>query len=409
MKKIHDIFDIALKQRLQQEKILVLLFKKKMKNIGIELTQKQLNFAEAQFEKITRDEKENFTFSIDFSEEQIKEAGYDKEADLLPFVENFFSELPQQLAKFQLDLDEGIYQAMNETVEKIGRSSYIDFKKAAKVILKNEENIRIGFIKKNEKKWKKSFHAFELMITASFDVGAQLNEAFNKREEKSEAATFDALRRLHARACQITKEVLVLLKNGFADGAHARWRTLHEISVVSALIKEFGHNLAEPYLLHINIEEYKTALLDNKFSQENGLELLSADELNNLKEKYDNLIERYGDSYKHEYGWAAKILKINKPNFTDLEKAADFNQYRVDYKIASSNIHANPKGALYRLGLENQEGVLLAGPSDFGLSWAGKESARSLSQITLNLLLHEEDLDNLILAKSISMFANDAI
>jgi hypothetical protein len=32
---------------------------------------------------------------------------------------------------------------------------------------------------------------------------------------------------------QIFNEILVLLKSGYADGANSRWRSLHELAVIS--------------------------------------------------------------------------------------------------------------------------------------------------------------------------------
>jgi len=46
---------------------------------------------------------------------------------------------------------------------------------------------------------------------------------------------------------------------GPADGAMARWRTLHEINVVITLIAEHGDELAERYLAH-DIDESARAL-----------------------------------------------------------------------------------------------------------------------------------------------------
>ena len=47
------------------------------------------------------------------------------------------------------------------------------------------------------------------------------------------------------RACQVTDEIICLLENGFADGAMARWRTLHEIAVVAVVISQHGENLCD--------------------------------------------------------------------------------------------------------------------------------------------------------------------
>jgi len=65
--------------------------------------------------------------------------------------------------------------------------------------------------------------------------------------------------RLHIRACQVTNEIIILLENGYADGAMARWRTLHEIATVAAVIAKFGDELAERYV-HYQIVESTKAL-----------------------------------------------------------------------------------------------------------------------------------------------------
>ena len=70
----------------------------------------------------------------------------------------------------------------------------------------------------------------------SRESGDLFNESFGKNNDQ----VFFVLWRLHARSCQITMEILALLKSGFADGAHARWRTLHEIAVTALFIKQQG-------------------------------------------------------------------------------------------------------------------------------------------------------------------------
>lgn len=66
----------------------------------------------------------------------------------------------------------------------------------------------------------------------------------------------DVVLRLHVRACQVTSEIIVLLENGYADGAMARWRTLHEITIVAAVITKFGEELAERYVYYQIVESF---------------------------------------------------------------------------------------------------------------------------------------------------------
>ena len=43
----------------------------------------------------------------------------------------------------------------------------------------------------------------------------------------------------------MSRAILALLRSGFADDAHARWRSLHELAVVSGFISEYGEDVAE--------------------------------------------------------------------------------------------------------------------------------------------------------------------
>ena len=91
-------------------------------------------------------------------------------------------------------------------------------------------------------------------------IWENINNALRPDGGGERPQTFDLLIKLHARACQITEEVICLLGGGFADGAMARWRSIHEISAVS-LIEEHGEGLAERYRLHEVVELRRRAAI----------------------------------------------------------------------------------------------------------------------------------------------------
>ena len=105
---------------------------------------------------------------------------------------------------------------------------------------------------------------------------------------------------MHARACQIASEVLVLLRSGHADGAHARWRSLHEIAVVSLFIKSAGNQIAERYLLHNTVESYKSAQLYQDYCKTLGYEPLSEQEFKEIESAYKHLVSKFGPAYKED-------------------------------------------------------------------------------------------------------------
>ena len=103
-------------------------------------------------------------------------------------------------------------------------------------------------------------------------------------------------------------EVLALLHAGFADGAHARWRSLHEMAVVASLIQQHGQELAERYLLHENIQQYKLACEYQEFFDRLDVEPPSMENFEKLKVQRDELIARFGKVFKGDYGWASSAI-----------------------------------------------------------------------------------------------------
>ena len=68
--------------------------------------------------------------------------------------------------------------------------------------------------------------------------------------------------------------------------------------------------------------------------------------------------------------------------------------------MACHNVHANPRGIFFKLGLYPQSGdILLAGPSNVGLTDPGQLTALSLMQISTTLLTQQPNIDRLTACK----------
>ncbi len=116
--------------------------------------------------------------------------------------------------------------------------------------------------------------------------------------------------------------------------------------------------------------------------------------MNRFRSSYDLGLQRFGHSFGSQYGWAAVALGNQSPNFADLEKNVGLDNFRPYYKMASHNVHANPKGLTTKLGLlPSTEVALLAGPSDVGLADPLHGSAISLMQITTTFMLMKPTID----------------
>jgi len=190
--------------------------------------------------------------------------------------------------------------------------------------------------------------------------------------------------RMHARACQILGEIITLLENGFPDGALARWRTLHELTVVALVIEEHGEPIAARYIDHEVVEAKRALELYSRSAAEHGQSPPKRRDARATMEAYAAALEKYGEDFKLEYGWAAPFIKGNL-NFVALEKAAGRAALRSHYKAASYSVHAGMKGLTFRLGLLD-DSVVLAGASNAGLCEPGKHAALAIVQLDLILL-----------------------
>lgn len=265
-----------------------------------------------------------------------------------------------------------------------------------------------NFRKRLNLRWNEAIEALSMCETIARELGEGATELLRASRGSDFPCLVDVLPRLHARSCQITSEVIALLETGFADGAMARWRTLHEIAVVATLLCESGEELAQRYLDHQLIESYRAAKDYKDCSERLGYEPLEDLDFQEIKNSYEELKERYGKRFCSQYGWASQLLKDGKnPTFKDLEEIAGIDHMRAHYRMASHNVHANPKGVYFKLGLLNEEAILLTGPSNFGLADPGHCTSISLLQVTVVLCTLEPNLDTLVGLKILDVLVKE--
>lgn len=237
-----------------------------------------------------------------------------------------------------------------------------------------------------EGRWGEAFDVLRMMYTVACELGNEAAKRQRRSRSSKQAALRETLLRLHARACQVTAEIICLMANGFADGAIARWRTLHEITVVASVIAQHGNDLAIRYLDHEAIEAKRAMDRFIVAHEALGHSAPSKREIKKVERLYEECLRAYGDNFGSQYGWAANHLGLKKPRFDDLELAAGKVAMRPHYQMASYNVHASTKGIAFRLGLLGGGGLgqptALAGASNAGFSDPAQNTAQSLTQIT---------------------------
>ena len=245
--------------------------------------------------------------------------------------------------RYQDDLDARVSDMIPPLIEEVAEVSLEALMNATGSMLKKRNKDRRQFEKRLGKLWKRPLDLLEMFIVMATESGADFNSEYRESAVKSGDAVFEALTRLHARACQVSSAILVLLRSGYADDADSRWRTLHEIAVVSNFIYQEGQEIAERYLLHDTVQRYKLARAHNEHKDRLNEEPISPEEFDCLEEEYKALITRFGKPFKRDYGWATSIIK--QPTMASIEKYVDLDHFRPYYRTASDNTHSNSHGA----------------------------------------------------------------
>lgn len=258
-----------------------------------------------------------------------------------------------------------------------------------------------------EKRWGKALSKLRMLLTIARELSSEINEF--RAQENSHLN--NVLQRLHVRACQVTAEIITLLENGFADGAMARWRTLHEIGIVITLMNEHGESLAERYIAHRAIEAKNGKDQYMQCYEQIGYDPLTTSECREVDEDYESAIKTYGKEFSGPYGWAEEHVTragTRRLGLGDLEAAAGRSAMASHYKLASYNVHAGPHALFYRLGLiDIDDEALLAGASNAGLMEPGQNTAFTFTLISVMFVGDNVNMDILVTIKLLMLLRDE--
>lgn len=404
MKILQDMLDTTIRDQFSIEKMGLKVIERRFEELGIKLTGTQRKELRIALGKGGID-----SFSLSIEDDQIPTELLAMNPPKCGRVTLDIGDTEPVLKEIADQFLDQFTEAIPEMATDIAAIITSNLRKKAKRMLRTRRKNTKHYESDITDRWGSAFDLLETMIVIASEAGENFNEEIRNALPSGKDNLIEATTRLHARACQVSSEILTLLKGGYADGAHARWRCLYEIAVVLFFLTSRDDDTAERYLLHEVIESYKAALLYQENCNLLGYEPMTRDELAQQKQVRDNLIARFGQSFAGNYGWAAMTLDKEKPTFQDIERSIDMSHMRPFYKMASHNVHANPKGVLFKLCLQSKNsGVLPIGPSVFGLADPGHGTAISILQATTTLLTIEPNMDCLVVCDVLRRFANEA-
>lgn len=257
--------------------------------------------------------------------------------------------------------------------------------------------------------WGQALDLLEMLIVMAAETGELLSKQWPWTASRDEDLVFDVLRRLQARGCRVAAEALTLLKAGFASGAHARWRTLHETTVTALFIAKHGRDAAERFLAHEYVENKRAADQYQEHCCALGYPRFRKRELDSISKARDAAVRHFPDKeFSLSYGWAAPFLAgADARQFSSIEKAVDLDHVRPYYKMASHAVHANPKAITFSLELRSPQALILTGPSNLGLADPGHQTAISLYQLTATLLATRASLDAIVASYAMGFIVDE--
>jgi hypothetical protein len=315
------------------------------------------------------------------------------------------AKVTELLNSFEKSLDDVIPKTADETA-----ASILETLRDRWPTQSRRERIdRQAFEGRLEERWHRPVAGLGMVLTITRELAGTLARQYWPVMKPRERIVLDVLLRLHARACQVADEILTLIRAGFADGAMARWRTLHEIAVTTLYIQEKGPAAAGRYVAHDAVETLKAANMLNVHAARLGYKPWPRRSVDAMRRRVEVLKAKFGREFAAPYGWAAERPGEWVDSFAKVEEKVDLEHWRPYYKLASHYVHANPKGILLRLSAYDSD-LLLTGPSNFGLADPGQNALISLHQVTSALSIAGGDalkLDSVVALKILARLTKE--
>lgn len=263
-------------------------------------------------------------------------------------------------------------------------------------------SLQHGFESRLRRRWARPFDRLRTTVVSCFEVGRDLSDEEQGHVDSADFE-FEALRRIHGRACQTAWEVICLIESGYANGALTRWRTLHELAVVSLFILEHGQSVAERYLLHTSVDSLEAIKKMATHCEALGIARPADVDRTALERSVEALVDRFGPPFKTPYGWAADVLGNKRPTFAVIEESVAFDHMRPFFKLACHGVHAGPKGLYFNVGVpDGTPEMILAGASNTGFTDPAQLTAQSLVVVTSAFVASKPSVERLVMMHAVS-------
>lgn len=262
---------------------------------------------------------------------------------------------------------------------------------------------------KISKRYSNGIRLFEAFIELNAKISSYTyDKYFQLFDTEGDHLKLDTLISLHVRACQTANEINVLVKNGYADGAFARWRTLHEICVTFLFLYDSDYDTIEMYNDFEIIEKCKKAQNYEQLCRELNWAIEDINLLD-LQLAKDKLIEKYGSDFTKDYSWTKNYISGHR-TFKELEKRVSKDYLRSVYTWSCESVHASVSGIRNKHSLrENEQYNFLTGPNDCGFLDPIQFTSSTLLEMSQVLLGMEDSIMNNVYDELLNVLQNKLV
>lgn len=410
--KLH--FDTVYQQIVTANKVLTLENIRLIDDKFYETFKNDLKINFPKFIKIvTLIEKENgYSKIVSFllKEKKLLKEYNNENIDILSLISTKKFEVALRNGKFNLNKKEeaNFSASLKDMIKHSVMHGVDNLKESSVLTLKEHEEYERGFNNRLYIKWKKPLDLLKLLIISSSEIGVGKIRSFGRQYRNGKITNIKELTliRINARCIQVANEIFCLIKNGYADAANGRWRTLYELTAIFMLISNNSDDVARRYLEHQSIKKYKQANEFKNYHKKLGYSF-STSNYRKLETEYNRLLAIHGKEFKEDYGWISRSI-LKDQNFKGLARILDIDQYLPFYDESNNQLHGGSKG-LHRLGLvqKQQKEVLLTGPTDFGLADPIQNTVYCLMVINATYLDSKFNIENKLKLNVLHKFTKD--
>ena len=393
----HRIIESAVSNATSREHLIPLLVARTAKNRGLTLSELEI---ERLAEAIHRARDGSLTIDLEAP------CGFgETEADVRAELQAFLATLVASIAEVGADLVDAVSKVIPEMIKTVAEAVDGHLSEHA---LEHAGQLKRAYDERAEtvrRLWGEAIKHLDLLRELVVEWGYMASEW--RQGAYAQPHTAFALNRLVSRAYEIVGEILVLVRSGYADGALARWRSLHEVCVIAMFLAHRRDKCAEMYLSHHCIEEFQLFEVDGASGTARLADSQRDRYLRDLRTQRAALVAKYGAAYAKDNGWAAIDLGRARVTFKDIEAHVGLDTLRRGYQRANSAVHGGALATLTRVSLNTTLVDDAQIPPAYGCEMAISYAAASLSMLVAELCIDTENAD--LVAMSMVIFNRAAM